>query len=322
VHDLKDQIHSLFETGLLPIAADGIASRDQAAPTPFPSRARQAITVRRVTAVTVGLAAAACAAALVATQVGGAPTARPAWPAVIDAAYVRHLAAASQLALARSGQAAITETQTEDKRESISTFRLTFSGANWNDYSTYAGTVHGVLTLLVTQLGRVVDGRAYSYRGHTWYHITGPHAVTSLEIYDPRRLLAELSPSASFVRAGTAVVDGVPVEHLRATTLAALPAMSPAFPFASVPPPANTVTGSVRHITSLDVWVDHHGVVRRLAWSTDSPTWFETSGGPGSQQVVASGGHMEQSMVVTFSAIGQPQVITAPPNAIPTPGPS
>jgi hypothetical protein len=112
-----------------------------------------------------------------------------------------------------------------------------------------------------------------------------------------------------------AVVDGVRVEHLRATALDSLPVISVINPV------------QLRHypygrITALDVWVDDHDVVRRLAWSSDSPTWFEyKGGGPNSAgQVISYGGHMEESTVATFSAIGQPQVITVPPHAIPTHG--
>jgi hypothetical protein len=314
MHDLQDQIHSLFETGLLPVTADDIARRHRPVAAPFPAKARRAVTARRVTAVGASLAAAGCAAALVASQLSGAPARRPARPAVLDAAYVRHLAAASRLALARSGQAVIAITQTEDQRQSTSTFRLMFSGANFNDAFTYTATGPGVRPLRLTQFGRVVAGQVYSYQNHAWYHETGQTSV-GMHIPDPRPLLAELSPSARFVRVGAAVVDGVRVEHLRATALAALPAMS-------VPYTAQLRSG---HVSSLDIWVDGHSVVRRLAWSVDAPTWFKysrivsrgkkviESGG----KVIASGGHMVESTVVTFRAIGQPQVINVPPNAIP-----
>jgi len=314
MHDLQDQIHSLFETGLLPVAADDIARRHRPVTAPFPAKARPVVTPRRVTTVGVSLAAAGCTAALVASQLSGAPARRPARSAVLDAAYVRHLAAASRLALARSGQAVITITQTEDQRQSTSTFRLTFSGANFNDAFTYTASGPGVRPLRLTQIGRLVDGQVYSYRNRAWYHETGQTSV-GMHIPDPRPLLAELSPSARFVRVGTAVVDGVPVEHLRATALAALPAIS-------VPYTAQLRSG---HMSSLDIWVDDHSVVRRLAWTVDAPTWFESSGTvsrgkkviESGGKVIASGGHMEESTVVTFRAIGKPQVINVPPNAIP-----
>jgi hypothetical protein len=320
MHDLQDQIHSLFETGLLPAAADDIARRHRPVTTPFPARARRAVTARRVITVAASLAAAACTAAIVASQLSGAPAPRPARPALVDAAYVRHLAAVSQLALARSGQAVITSTGTEDKRWSTSTFRLTFSGANFDSALTYTAGGPGVRPLRLTQVGRVVAGQVYSYHHHAWYHETGQKAAADTQIPDPRPLLAELSPSARFVRVGGAVVDGIPVEHLQATALAGLPPISVWF-IRQLP---------YGHIVSLDIWVDDHSVVRRLAWSVDAPTWFEYnatgSTGTGSQgkkafgaggKVIASGGHQKESTVVTFRDIGQPQVISVPPNAIP-----
>ncbi len=308
--DLKDQIHSLFETGLLPVATDDIARRQRPVTAPFPVKARRAVTARRVTTVGVGLAAAGCTAALVASQLIGAPASRPAAPrptrpAVLNAAYVRHLVAASRLALARSGQAVITTTLTEDQRQATSTFRLTFSGANWSDSSTYTASGPGVRRLRLTGVGRVVDGQVYSYQNHAWYHETGQTAI-DMHIPDPRPLLAELSPSARFVQVGMAVVDGVRVEHLRATALAALPAIS-------VPFMAQLRSG---HVSSLDIWVDDHSVVRRLALSVDAPTAFVTNG----NKVIESSGNMEESTVVTFRAIGQPQVINVPLNAIPARG--
>jgi hypothetical protein len=305
MHDLQDQIHSLFETGLLPVAAEDIARRRRPGTGPFPANALPAVTARRVTTVGVSLAAAGCTAALVASQLSGAPALRPTRPAVLDAAYVRHLVAASRLALARSGQAVITTTLTEDQRQATSTFRLTFSGANWNDSSTYTATGPGVRRERITGIGRVVDGQVYSYQNHAWYHDTA-QALINMHIPDPRVLLAELSPSARFVRVGAAVVDGVAVEHLRATALAALPAIS-------LPYVAQLRSG---HISSLDIWVDDDSVVRRLAWSVDAPTAFVTNG----NKVIESSGNMEESTVVTFRAIGQPQVINVPPNAIPAGG--
>jgi hypothetical protein len=318
MHDLQDQIHSLFETGLLPVAADDIAQRHRSVTAPFPAKARRSVTARRVTTVAVGLAAAGCAAAIVASQISGAPAPRPtalrpARPAFVDAAYVRLLAPTSQLALARSGQAVITSTQAEDKRQSTGTFRLTFSGANFNDALTYTASGPGVRPLRLIQIGRVVDGQVYSYHNRAWYHETGQTAV-GLYIPDPRPLLAELSPSAQFIRDGTAVIDGVRVEHLQATALAGLPALS--VPYSAQPPPqrgGHAVTGPAGHVVSLNIWVDAHSVVRRLAWSVDTPTWFESNG----SEITASGGNMTESTVVTFRDIGQPQVITVPPNAIP-----
>jgi hypothetical protein len=327
MHDLQDQIHSLFETGLLPVAADDIARRHRPVTTPFPARARRALTARRVTTVGIGLAAAGCAAAIVASQLGGAPAPRASRPSVVDAAYVRHLAAVSRLALARSGQAVFSLTMTEGQGQATNTttntYHLTFSGANWNELYRFTETV-GRLRWVRIIGTRVVDGQAYMFRGPGscgmpkcspyWYHVTGPGAVTSMSVSDPRALLAELSPSAHFVRVGTAVVDGVHVEHLRAARLARLPAIS-------LPAPLAVGPARLNHLTALDVWVDDHGVVRRIAWSGMLPvTTVENPGGTGGpvHQLIKHG-EIKASAVVTFVSIGQPQVISVPPHALPAP---
>src|SRR5258708_3036857 len=104
--DLKDQIHILMERGIQPVSAEDIA-RHRALQTSFPGKsARPAIRTRRLAAIAVGFAAAGCAAALVATQLGGPGASaggRPVHqarthqtPAVLTAAAVRHLASASR----------------------------------------------------------------------------------------------------------------------------------------------------------------------------------------------------------------------------------
>jgi hypothetical protein len=208
----------------------------------------------------------------------------------------------------------ITSTSTEDHRESISTWHLTYSGANSSESFTYSATVKGMMRLLVSGSSRVVNGQEYDYHGRAWYHVTGPQAVTSMHIADPGALLAELAPSARFVRVGTAVVDGVRVVHLRATAPGSLPVIPGMNEEQLRPYPDG-------RITALDVWVDDHDVVQRLAWSSDYLTWFDDEGGANSAlQVISFGGHLAESTVVTFSAIGKPQVITVPPHAIPTHG--
>jgi len=235
---------------------------------------------------------------------------------VLDAASVHHLAAASRLALARSGQALLTLTQTQGQgratNTTTSTYHLTFSGPNWNEWYTFTEAVSGMRWVRVTGT-RVVDGQAYMYRGHAWYHVTGPGAVTSMPVSDPRALLAELAPSARFVRAGAAVVDGVSVEHLRATTLARLPAIS-------LPPPFTSGPASLNHPKALDVWVDDNGVVRRIAWSGLLPVTLVENPGTTGGPVHKQSGEIETSAVVTFLSMGQPQGITVPSNAVAAPG--
>ncbi len=342
--DLKSQIHTLMETGIHPISVQDIASRCRAKPAPFPSR--KVVTSRRVITGAVALAATGCAAGLVATQLAAAPSPPPARhaSAALTAAYVRRLAAASRVALAQSGQAVLTTTVTQGGQlQQSSTDHLTFSGANWNDSFTYIPTVNGRTLPPETAINRVVDGQAYDYivaaDGLAWYHVTGPDAVASLNIPDPRALLTELEPAAGFVRVGAAVVNGVQVEHLRATELAGL---------AAIPLPGIQAGGQV---TALDVWVDSAGVVQQLSVSVSrqvtvvalrslsSPKHVHiTAGGlsqaalkrpratsPAQKQAAlnaagASAGAQTETqtstITVTFLDIGQPQVITAPGSAI------
>jgi hypothetical protein len=103
----------------------------------------------------------------------------------------------------------------------------------------------------------VVAGQAYDHfvadNGLAWYHDTGPNAVNSRHIPDPRKLMAELAPGAGFVKAGRTTTGGVPVEHLTATVLTGLPAIR-------LPN-----LGDQGRPAALDVWVDAHGVVRKMS---------------------------------------------------------
>jgi hypothetical protein len=345
--DLKSQIRTLMETGIHPVSVQDIARRDRAKPTPFP--ARKPFPARRVTIGAAALAAAGCAAGLVAAQLADTPSSRSAGHAAtaLTAAYVRHLAAASRVALAQSGQAVLTTTITQGGQlQQVSTDHLTFSGQNWNDSFTYTAAVDGRALAPEAAINRVVDGQAYDYfvaaDGLAWYHVTGPDAVQSLNIPDPRALLSELEPAADFVRIGVAVVDGVQVEHLRATALAGL---------AGIALPFSQAGGQV---TALDVWVDSTGVVRQLTVSVSRQVTVVTlrpgnspklvhlttpgqqaapnrvpSANPARKQAAlnaagASTGAQTETQTstttVTFLDIGQPQVITAPANAIPVYG--
>ena len=195
-----------------------------------------------------------------------------------------------------------------------STDHVTYSGANWNDSYSFTHRVFGKPQTL-KYLSRVVVGQAYEIRRRAWYHLTGPHAVTALNIQDSRTLLAELAPTAGFVRAGSGVLDGVRVTHLRAAKLTGLAMI----PFRYFAPRGGRVT-------ALEAWVDSHGVVRRLSTtvmyqSRSSVTYYgSTPGGqptPIATKQVGPANTQMTAVAVTFLDIGQPQVITAPANAIP-----
>jgi hypothetical protein len=169
-----------------------------------------------------------------------------------------------------------------------------------------------------------------------------------MHIPDPRKLLAELAPDASFVRAGITTVSGVPVEHLHATVLTALPAID-------LPNLWNE-----GKLTTMDVWVDARGVVRKMSLGFDQTLYpgaitlkqlqrlpkgtkviglaklgkqdlahiralVRKSGGkiiieaePGGSAVRAQ--TQLTTVTASFLGIGQRQVIRAPAHAIPTYG--
>jgi hypothetical protein len=267
-NDLRSQLHLLMERGIQPVSAVDIA-RHRARQTSFPGKsALSAIRTRRAAAIAAGFAAAGCAAALVATQLGGpgaTPAIRPAQkaPAVLTAAAVLHLASASRLALAHAGQAVITSRQTlNGVLQQTSTDNIRFTGGNWNDsfIETFPAR-NGQKASTQSAINRVVNGQAYDYfvaaDGLAWYHDTGPNAVNSMHIPDPRALLAELAPHASFVKAGETTISSVPVEHLHATVLAGLPAIDL---------PNLWDQGK---LSAMDVWVDARGVVRKMSLGFD-----------------------------------------------------
>ena len=268
MNDLNSQINNLMEVGIRQVCAAEITEQRSAAVTAFPVHpARRRLPPRRVAVLTGGLAAAACAIALVASQTGGSVTPvavkHPAQtPAVLTAAFIKHVALASQLALAHSGQAVISSRQTlAGKFQQTAIDDITFDGANWNDsFSERLPGSQGHSGGAQSAINRVVHGQAYDYfvaaDGLAWYHDTGPNAVHSMHIPDPRKLLGELAPAAGFVKVGTTTLDGVRVEHLRATTLTGLPA---------VELPQQWNSGKV---VGLNVWVDAKGVMRKLRLTT------------------------------------------------------
>jgi hypothetical protein len=262
MNDLKDQIRLLMEAGVEPLSAADVARRRASSRTMVPAARRRR--PLQIAVIGAGTAAVACAGALIATQPGGshAPaaaisrSARP--PATLAAAYIRHLASASQLALAHSGEAVISTRQTlQGTLQQTSKDTISFDGANWNDsFIERFPALGGQAASTQSAINRVVNGQAYDYfvaaDGLAWYHDTGPNAISSMRIPDPRKLLNELAPGAQFIRVAAGTLDGVPVEQLRATTVAGLPQVQ-------LPGQWN-----IGRLSALDVWVDGQGVVRKL----------------------------------------------------------
>ncbi len=351
--DLQAQIHDLMERGTHRLSALDAVGRQPAGPGAFPYKRSRGH--GRLLAVGAGVTALACAGALTATQLGGSPgAARPATPnkaeAVLTTATLRHVANVTRLALARFGRAVVDSRETTNGAlRSTSTDVITFSGKNWNQSlsETLLG-IDGSPASAQSAINRVVTGQAYDFfagiDGKRWYHVTGPDATSSLNIPDPRKLLAELAPAARFVVAGHSVLDGVAVTRLAATDPAALPALD------------NVQIWPGGTITAVTLWVDASGIVRQLT-ASGTQTVHGLIAGPGlarlrrlAQQVLAaekrllSTGHTSvaeaarivqasplgrelskaeliknsTTMTVSFTDIGQPQVIAVPAGAVTT----
>lgn len=264
--DLNQEIRSFMERGLRHVsAAEAIGHTSHGAAT-FPaagSRRRAART--RWAAIAAGTAGIACAGGLAAAQLGEpASRARPHHDSrsILAAAYVRHLASASRIALADAGRAVIvTQTSQDGVSQGTATSDITFSGRDWNDsFREGLPGSGGAAGTTQAAINRVVNGQAYDYfvatNGLAWYHDTGPNAIASMAIPDPRKLLSELSPAASFVRVGYGTFDGVRVAHLRATDVSGLPSLQLG---------NDTPAG---RLASLDIWADSTGVVRRMSVTT------------------------------------------------------
>ncbi len=204
---------------------------------------------------------------------------------------------------------------------------------------------------------RFVDGQVYIYtRVHgrlRWAHFP-LQVYNNVKIIDPRTLLRVLEPFARFRATGYQVIGGVRLKVLRAadpgrlTRRALLP----------------VVFTSGQPVASLEVWVDQHEVVHRMAFTFRAPARIMLSkpvskaalrryllAGRAVRRAIKNEaryhlrtgkrvperqfklamrrsrqallgafqirrGAQVTTTTVTFSAIGQPQHITAPPHAL------
>jgi hypothetical protein len=240
----------------------------------------------------------------------------------VTAAVVRHLASASRSALAYSGRALVSYSDSgQAVQPSYGTEAITFSGSDWNDVLREY-LVHPTAGVRNPQyaINRIVDGQVYYYfignSGGFWVHNTSPGAVQAVNIPDPRTLLAALQPDAGFTIIGYQVSGGIRLEQLRATKLSALTAF------------ANSLAWALpgEHLAGLSLWVDRSGVVHRMAVGLSGtevtyqyPGGLEMSMKNGKRVVKQIPHHGKRiyrsvatSLTITFTGIGQPQAITAP----------
>jgi hypothetical protein len=285
---------------------------------------------------------------------GTAPGSRTRGPVLLTAAMVHQVASASRSALARSGRATISDTSTQDGAPGYSsTDVISFSGKNWNDViSQTSPGAGGRSGHRLTAINRIVNGQLYLYiAGRTrrlqWYHDTNPSDHPSVNIPDPRTVLRALLPSARFKVVGYQVIGGVRVKELRATELSHLP---PQGRLVGVFAAGGHVTSlevwvdgrGIVHRLSLTserinkVWSisaenmrrGPHGalivtVPNKAMAAKLKGKLYRAHGAPRVIIRVAPPGsgasHREVQitrLTVTFSAIGQPQHITAPAHAI------
>lgn len=327
--NLTDQIRELIDTGARPISASEIMARPPVAARLDPVAARLKRRSRRRAAIAAGLAAGAAAAITVAL-VGGGTDREPAGhvSTVLTAAMVRQVATASGTALAHAGHLRITYSDVASTGgRDAGTEDLTFSHKDWNDAFDQTSPPNGRF------VNRYVGGHLYYYgegferhRGDPlhWHRETNPSEVRHMAAEsapDPRRLLQVLAPAARFVRAGHQVIDGVRVEHLHATRLTHLSGLG-----------ALNAGAPIGRLTSLDVWVDDHGVIRRMhltsqkTITTHSRKKFIVLGKNGKPRVKFGSrifvrhGIERGSAWVSFLDIGHPPTITAPAHSIPIHG--
>ena len=199
---------------------------------------------------------------------------------------------------------------------------------------------------------RIVDGQVYVLnRAHGrlgWLHDPAQEYI-DVNVTDPRTLVRVLAPFARFQAAGYQVIGGVRLKVLRATDPRRLTdrALLP------------VVWTSGQPVSSLEIWVDRHGVTHRMAFTFRAPgriilstpvsrdalaayrraehtmshvqSQADYGTGRGASQVRLARRHFHQALLrafpirhgyqvtattVIFTAIGQPQHITAPQNSI------
>jgi hypothetical protein len=289
---------------------------------------------------------------------GAGPGGRTRGPVLLTAAMVHQVASASRSALARSGRATISYTSTQNGVPGdSSTDVITFSGKNWNDVTSQTSPgAGGRPRHTQTAINRIVNGQFYLYiAGRTrrlqWYHDTNRSGHPKVNIPDPRTVLRALEPSARFEVVGYQVIGGVRVRELRATELSHLPGQGKLVgAFASgghvtslevwvdgrgVVHRLSLISEQINKIYPLSAENVRHRPHGPLIFTVPNRAMAAKLKGKlqrahGAPRIIiriappGSGAPRREVQVnrltVTFSAIGQPQRITAPAHAIPVYG--
>lgn len=244
-------------------------------------------------------AAAAAAAAIVTAQVGGS-AGRPTTtvgaghgakhhqpgtkPAMLTAATVERIVRESQVAMAKAGHVWLSYSNvTGGFHNGSGTLDLTFSGDNYNAVSQQPGAAPFT--------SRVVDGQVYTYgdpapgRPLQWYHSINEHDGGQT-MPDPRKLLTSIAPTAGFESLGWQDINGMRLQHLRATNVSGLSTA------------LLTLNNGFNPVSALDVWANARGVIIQLAVTCKGTT------------------HQDLTDVETFSIrfldIGEPESVMTP----------
>jgi hypothetical protein len=309
--ELAGQIRELIDQGAPPVSLAEIAVRAHApVPRPAPARSRLRLAWAAVAA---GAVAVGSMAAIIAAQLTAPPHPAVQPGAVLTAAQLRQVTAASWAALGYSAQAYITYGGPGPYHAFQSEY-VAFSGENYSFSGSVINPSPGGRPGQVSWFSeRVVNGQAYDYllsdAGWSWFHYARTPGGRTVRILDPRAMLGVLAPGARFRFAGRVVVGGVPLERLQASDPAAVPGL---FSLPDVQPG--------EYVTALYVLVDTRGVVHRVEVSLRGPT-LDAAAHPQSAAGKAAAGRSSamsagSTVTVTFADIGRPQSITAPAHAI------
>jgi hypothetical protein len=284
---LDGQLRALIESGGQQVTFEEIKNRARR-----PAIGRARLTARRYRmplSIAAGAVAAAAAAALTLAGTGQLST-TPASGRVVTTATIRHLVSATAAALATSGK--VRSVSYDYGNASyltgkpghehgffgviISSGTLSFSGRDFNGTAlNKTPATHGIPGSSDFSIVRRVHGQEYFFgvglpcphcdkSKHHWYHFVGPTTKPD-GFADPRGILRALGPRARFVSEGSQQVDGVRTAKLKATRLSALPAVP-------------GILYKTDRVTMLTVWVDSHGVVRRIDLSAREAS-FPAGGG-------------------------------------------
>jgi hypothetical protein len=312
VPDLGKQMRELIETGARPVSLGEIMARAYA-PASTRRRAQPGYRARLgwTAAVATGAAAAALVGAMIAGQLTGGHAAAPRYGALLTAAQMRHLTAASKAALANSARAYVSYEGPAPYHPFQYEYVL-FSGQNYSFAGSLVNPSIGDRPGQIAWFAeRVVNGQAYAHEldGKVWHwvHYTGARRSQAAAVLDPRLLLGVLAPSERFRFAGRVVAGGVPLQRLQATDPAKVPDLSS---LAGVP--------AGQSVTALEVLVDRQGVVHRVDISLHGTT-LTAAGGKSSlarQDSMSYAAAGPTILTVTFADIGQPQSIVVPANPI------